>query len=135
MARLSGMMLSRKLALAWVAVSLSGCALAPETKTFYLSRQDWIATELSRRGKMTVADSMAGAAPNTITILEIGALETAGRDPSERIRIQEERAQNLTAALERWSVAPANIAVEARAADAPAPLWPSPIPMIVVVRY
>jgi hypothetical protein len=135
MARLSGTMLSRKSALAWVAVSLSGCALAPETKTFYLSRQDWTGTELSRRGKMTVADSVAGAAPNTITILEIGALETAGSDPLERIRIQEERARNLTAALERRSVAPANIAVEARATDAPAPLWPSPIPMIVVVRY
>jgi hypothetical protein len=117
------------------ALALSGCALAPESKTFYLSRQDWIGTALSARGRLTVADAVAGAAPNTITILNIGALETAPWDPVERIWTQEQRAGALTAALERRGVAPATIAVEALAADAPQPVRPPWIPMVVVIRY
>ena len=125
-----------RLAPACAALSLAGCALAPESKTFYLSRQDWTGTVLSERGKLTVADSVAGAAPGAGTILEIGALETiARRDPQERLRTQDERARNLTAALGRRGVAPADIAIEALAVDDPAPLWRGPKPVIVVVRY
>jgi len=124
-----------KSASAFAALALSGCALAPETKTFYLSFEDWSGTALSARGEQTVADSVAGAAPNTITILNIGALATAPRELSQRLRVQGERARAVTAALTRRGVAPAAIAIEARAADAPEPLWPPSRPMVVFVRY
>jgi hypothetical protein len=119
----------------WVALALTGCALAPESKTFYLSHEDWAGTALSARGQLTISDSVAGAAPNTITILNIGALGTAPRDRAGRLQTQDERAQTVTAALKRHGVAPANIAVEALAADAPAPLWQPRKPMVVVIRY
>src|SRR5208283_4611283 len=80
LARVTDIMLSRKWAPACAALILSGCALAPESKTFYLSREDWTGIALSARGKLTVADSVAGAGPNTITIYEIGALGTAPRE-------------------------------------------------------
>ncbi|MGO9422467.1 hypothetical protein [Roseiarcus sp.] len=132
---MTDIMLSRKWAPACAALILSGCALAPESKTFYLSREDWTGIALSARGKLTVADSVAGAGPNTITIYEIGALGTAPRERLDRIRTQDGRARALTAAREHRGVAPANIAIEARAADAPEPLWPPPKPLLVVVRY
>ncbi len=121
--------------LSCAALALTGCALAPESKTFYLSYEDWSGTALSARGQLTVSDSVAGAAPNTITILNIGALGTTPRDLSGRLRTQDKRAQTLMAALERRGVAPANIAVEALAADAQPPLWQPRTPMIVLIRY
>src|SRR5208283_3183569 len=135
LARPTVMTILSKSASALAALALSGCALAPGSKTFYLSQEDWCGTVLSAQGKQTVADSVAGAAPNTITILQLGALGTAPRDPSKRIRTQEERARALTAALERRGVAPANIAIETLAADASEPLWPPSKPMVVFVRY
>ncbi len=135
MARLTAMAPSRTLLLLCAALALCGCALAPESKTFYLSQEDWSGTALSARGQITVSNSVAGAAPNTITLLNVGALETAPRNLSQRLRTQDERARTLTAALERRGVPPANIAVEALAADAPPPLWQPPKPMVVVVRY
>ena len=129
------MRFSRKSALACAALLLAGCALPQESKTFHFSREDWNGTNLSARGKITVADSVAGAAPNTITILEIGGLATAPRGPAERIRVQDERARTLTAALERRGVPPAHIAIETLAVDAAAPLWWPQKPMVVVIRY
>ena len=135
MARLTDMSRLRTMAPLCAALALSGCALAPEYKTFYLSNEDWSGTALSARGKLTVSDSVAGVAPNTITVLNIGALGTAPRDYLGRLRTQDERARTLMAALERRGVAPANIAVETLAADAPAPLWWPRKPTVVVVRY
>jgi hypothetical protein len=132
---LNDMTFLSKLASAFAALVLSGCALAPESKTFYLPHEDWSGTVLSTRGKQAVADSVAGAAPNTITILNVGALETAPRGLSERLRTQGERARAVMAALMCHGVAPANIAIETLAADAPEPLWPPSRPMVVFVRY
>jgi hypothetical protein len=129
------MRFSRKSALAGAALTLTGFAIPQESKTFHFSRDDWNGTALSARGKITVADSVAGAAPNTITILEIGGLATAPRDPAERIRVQDERARTLTGALERRGVAPENIAIETLAVDAAEPLWQPAKPMVIVVRY
>jgi hypothetical protein len=134
-ARLTRMTLSRLIPAAFAALALSGCALPPESKTFYLSREDWAGTRLSTRGKITAADSVAGAAPYTITIYEVGALETAPFDPLRRIRTQDERSQALVAELERRGVSPASVTVEARAVDAPTPLGQSSEPMVVVVHY
>ena len=120
---------------ACAALILSGCALAPESKTFYLSHEDWSGTALSARGKLAVSDSVAGAAPNTITVLSIGALGRAPRDLAGRVRTQDERARTLTAALERSGVAPANIAIAALVADTPPPLWWPAKPMVIVIRY
>ena len=119
------------------ALALTGCALAPEFKTFYLSGRDWRGAELSGRGRMTVADAVAGAAPLTVTILEIGALAGLPFDLERRLRIQDERARNLAAALERHGVVPADIGLEAVPADGserePPPLLARR--MVVVIHY
>jgi hypothetical protein len=119
------------------ALALTGCALAPEFKTFYLSGADWRDAALSSRGRQTVADAVDGAAPLTVTILEIGALAGLEYDPERRLRIQDERARSLAAALTRIGVAPADIGLEAVAADGserePPPLLARR--MVIVAHY
>ena len=98
------------------AAALAGCA-APEFKIFTLSAHDWRGAELSGHGRLTVADAVAGAAPRTVTILEIGGLLEAPRDPERRLRLQDARALALTAALERHGVPPENIGLDTQARD------------------
>ena len=117
-------------ALAAVALG-SGCA-APEFKTFYLSARDWRGADLSRHGRLRVADAVAGAAPRTVTILEIGGLLEAPLNLERRLALQEERARALTAALERHGVPPSNIGVEIKpatgaTAEPPPPLLTTPM--------
>ncbi len=121
-------------------IGLSACA--PQYKLIHFAQEDWSGAALSGRGKMVAADSVAGAAPNTITFLEIGALEGAPSDPSARVRLQEERARTLTGALERDGVDPATIAIEARPLSVPDPIYgpayvgkPPAAPMTVIYRY
>jgi hypothetical protein len=131
-------MRTHALVAALAALALAGCALAPEFKTFYLSARDWRGSELSGRGRLTVADAVAGAAPQTITILEIGGLLGLPYDPERRMRLQDERARSLTAALERHGVAPADIGVEVVAADGSEREPAQPLlskRMVIVVHY
>ncbi len=119
------------------ALALAGCA-APEFKTFYLSARDWRGAELSRHGQLRVADAVAGAAPRTVTILEIGGLLGAPLDLERRLRLQDARAFALTAALERHGVPPENIGLEIKPAtgsESEPPLALLTKPMVVVVHY
>src|SRR5271165_2838022 len=83
------------------ALALSDCALAPEFKTFYLSRQDWRGLALTGHGRLTVADAIAGAAPHTVTLIQIGALTNLADDSGHRALAQDERAASLISALAR----------------------------------
>jgi hypothetical protein len=119
------------------AVALAGCA-APEFKTFYLSARDWRGCELSGHGQLRVADVVAGAAPRTNTILEIGGLLDAPLDLDRRLRLQEGRARALIAALERRGVPPAAIGVEEKPATGASTEPPPPLlgePMVILVHY
>src|SRR5271166_6822070 len=99
------------------ALALSDCALAPEFKTLYLSQQDWRGVALTGHGRLTVADAIAGAAPRTVTLLQIGALTNLADDPGHRALVQDERAASLISALEACGVGPADIGIVAAAAD------------------
>ena len=119
------------------ALALSDCALAPEFKTFYLSQHDWRGVELTGHGRLTVADAIAGAAPHTVTLLQIGALTGLADDPGHRTLVQDERAASLISALEAYGVGPADIGIVA-AADGSESELPQPLlakRMIVFVHY
>ena len=123
--------------LAALALALAGCA-APEFKTFYLSARDWGGAELSGHGQERVADAVAGAAPRSVTILEIGGLLGTPLDLKRRLELQDERALALTAALERHGVPPENIGVEVKPATGASSEPPPPLltkPMVVIVHY
>ncbi len=119
------------------ALALAGCA-APQFKTFYLSARDWRGAELSGHGQLKVADAVAGAAPRTVTLLEIGGLLDAPRDLDRRLRLQEDRARALTAALEWHGVPPEAIGVELKPATGASSEPPPPLlaePMVIVIHY
>jgi hypothetical protein len=96
----------------FAALALNGCALAPEFKTFYLGDEDWRGTRLSARGRLIVSDIVAGAAPSTITRVEIGGVLGLPADPSRRIPLLDERARTATRELERDGIPARDIAVE-----------------------
>ncbi len=115
----------------------SGCA-APQFKTFYLSARDWRGTELSGHGQLKVADAVAGAAPRTVTVIEIGALLEAPLNLERRLQLQGDRARALTAALERHGVPAPNIGVEVKPATGATAEPPQPLltkPMVILVHY
>jgi hypothetical protein len=92
---------------------MPGCA--PEFKTFHLSHSEWRGTALSGRGRLIVADVAAGAAPYTVTVIEIGGVLGLPADPLRRAEILDERARTLMAELERDGIAPADIGFDVRA--------------------
>lgn len=96
----------------FVAFALGGCALAPEFKTFYLGHEDWRGTALSPRGRLVVSDIVAGAAPYTITQVEIGGVLGLPDNPARRIPILNQRAQTAMRELERDGIPARQIAVE-----------------------
>jgi hypothetical protein len=93
----------------------AGCALAPEFKTFHLSHRDWRGTALTERGRLVLADAVAGAPPQTVTVIEIGGVLAFPSDPVRRMWTLDQRARTVTAELERDGAAPADIGVEVRA--------------------
>ncbi len=92
----------------------TGCALAPEFKTFHLSRREWRGTALTERGRIVVADAVAGAAPLTVTVIQIGGVLGLPSDPEQRIGILDARARAIAAELERHGAAPDDIGVDVR---------------------
>jgi hypothetical protein len=92
----------------------TGCAVTPEFKTFHLSRREWRGTALAERGRIVVADAVAGAAPQTVTVIEIGGVLGLPSDPDRRMRILDGRARTVAAELERRGVTPADVGVEVR---------------------
>ena len=81
---------------------------------------------------------VAGTAPRTNTIIEIGGLLEAPRNLERRLRLQEDRARALTAALEWHGVPPEAIGVEvkpATGASSEPPPPPLAEPMVVLVHY
>jgi hypothetical protein len=119
------------------AVALAGCA-APEFKTYYLSAHDWRGAQLSGHGQLRVADVVAGAAPRTNTIIEIGGLLEAPRNLDRRLKLQEDRARSVMAALEWHGVPPAAIGVEVKPATGASSEPPPPLlgePMVILVHY
>jgi hypothetical protein len=93
----------------------AGCALAPDFKTFRLSHREWRGAALTERGRLVIADAVAGAAPRTVTVIEIGGVLSLPSDPVARRQILERRVWSAAAELERDGVAAADIGVETRA--------------------
>jgi hypothetical protein len=96
----------------FAALALEGCAIAPEFKTFYLGHEDWRGAALSPRGRLVVSDIVAGAAPSTITRVEIGGVRGLPADPARRIPILDERARTAVREIERDGVPARDIAVQ-----------------------
>jgi hypothetical protein len=96
---------------AWViALTATGCATPPEVKRDYLYAAAWRGSALTGVGRQMVIDAAEGAAPHTVTLIDVNQRAEVAGDPERRARVLERRVEKVEAELERNGIAPADIA-------------------------
>ena len=96
--------------LCWlIAFVATGCATPPAVKRDYLDATAWRGSALTGVGRQMVVDAAAGAAPQTVTLLDVnGRAEVAG-DVERRARVLDWRVANVQRELHRNGIAPVAI--------------------------
>jgi hypothetical protein len=103
---------------AWlIAFAATGCATPPEVKRDYLDTTAWRGSALTVVGRQMVVDAAAGAAPQTVTLIDVNQRAEVAGDPERRARVLDRRVGNVQRELGRNGIPPANIAE-----------WPGPVP-------
>jgi len=93
--------------------ALAGCATPPEVKRDYLYQAAWRGSALTGVGRQMVIDAAAGAAPQTVTLIDVNARAEVAGDAARRARILDRRVETVRAELRRNGIAPTDIAEEA----------------------
>jgi hypothetical protein len=88
----------------------TGCATPPVVKRDYLDATAWRGSALSVVGRQKVVDAAAGAAPQTVTLIDVNQRAEVAGDAERRARILDRRVANVQRELSRNGIAPANIA-------------------------
>jgi hypothetical protein len=95
---------------AWViALLATGCATPPEVKRDYLYEAAWRGSSLTVVGRQMVVDAAAGAAPPTVTLIDVNARAEVAGDPEQRARILNRRVETVRTELRRNGIAPVAI--------------------------
>jgi hypothetical protein len=89
--------------------AIAGCATPPEVKRDYLDEAAWRGSELTVVGRQMVVDAAAGAAPQTVTLVDVNARAEVVGDSEQRARILNRRVENVQAELHRNGIAPVAI--------------------------
>jgi hypothetical protein len=105
MARLRRALLSCALALA-----AAGCATPPEVKRDYLDETAWRGSALTVPGRQMVVAAAAGAAPQTVTLIDVSARAEVAGDVAGRARILDRRVETVRRELSRNGISAADIA-------------------------
>jgi hypothetical protein len=92
------------------ALIVTGCATPPEVKRDYLYEAAWQGSALTAVGRQMVVDAAAGAAPQTVTLIDVNQRAEAVGDVERRARILNRRVESVEAELRRNGIAPAAIA-------------------------
>ena len=96
---------------AWViALMASGCATPPAVKRVYLYESAWRGSALTVVGRQMVVDAAAGAAPQTVTLIDVNQRAKVAGDVERRARILNRRIETVAAELRRNGIAPEAIA-------------------------
>jgi hypothetical protein len=92
------------------ALIVTGCATPPEVKRDYLYEAAWQGSALTAVGRQMVVDAAAGAAPQTVTLIDVNQRAEAVGAVERRARILNRRVESVEAELRRNGIAPAAIA-------------------------
>jgi hypothetical protein len=96
---------------AWVvALMATGCATPPAVKRDYLYESAWRGSALTVVGRQMVVDAAAGAAPQTVTLIDVNQRAKVVGDPERRARILGRRVETVAAELVRNGITPEAIA-------------------------
>ena len=100
-----------------IAFVATGCATPPAVKRDYLDTTAWRGSALTGVGRQMVVDAAAGAAPQTVTLIDVNARAEVAGDVERRARILNRRVENVRTELHRNGIAPVAIGE-----------WPGPAP-------
>jgi hypothetical protein len=93
-----------------IALTATGCATPPVVKRDYLDTTAWRASGLTLVGRQNVVDAAAGAAPQTVTLIDVNQRAEVAGDAERRARVLDRRVANVQRELHRNGIPPANIA-------------------------
>jgi hypothetical protein len=92
-----------------IAVMATGCATPPAVKRDYLYEAAWRGSALTVVGRQMVNDAAAGAAPQTVTLIDVNQRAKVWGDAERRARVLDRRIENVEAELRRNGIGPADI--------------------------
>jgi hypothetical protein len=93
-----------------IALMATGCATPPVVKRDYLDATAWRGSALTGVGRQKVVDAAAGAAPQTVTLIDVNQRAEVPGDAERRARVLDRRVANVQRELGRNGIAPADIA-------------------------
>jgi hypothetical protein len=99
-----------------IALIATGCATPPEVKRDYLDATAWRGSALTGVGRQNVVDAATGAAPQTVTLIDVNQRAEVAGDVERRARVLDRRVANVQRELRRNGIAPAAIGE-----------WPGPV--------
>jgi hypothetical protein len=102
--------LAARLLFCLIALMAAGCATPPEVKRDDLDATAWRGAALTVVGRQMVVDAAAGAAPQTVTLIDVNSRAKVAGDPERRARILDRRVETVAAELIRNGIAPEAIA-------------------------
>jgi hypothetical protein len=122
-----------------IALMATGCATPPVVKRDYLYEAAWRGSSLTVVGRQMVVDAAAGAAPQTVTLIDVNQRAKVRGDAERRARILNRRIENVQAELNRNGIGPADIGFWAGAGSDGVQTFPpgelQAKPMVVIAHY
>ena len=100
-----------------IALIATGCATPPEVKRDTLDATAWRGSALTVVGRQQVVDAAAGAAPQTVTLIDVNQRAEVFGDAERRASVLDRRVANVQRELHRNGIAPEAIGE-----------WPGPVP-------
>jgi hypothetical protein len=92
-----------------LALMATGCATPPEVKRDTLDATAWRGSALTVVGQQMVVDAAAGAAPQTVTLIDVNQRAEVAGDAERRGRVLDRRVANVQRELRRNGIAPVAI--------------------------
>jgi hypothetical protein len=92
-----------------IALMATGCATPPVVKRDTLDATAWRGSDLTVVGRQMVVDAAAGAAPQTVTLLDVNQRAEVAGGAERRARVLDRRVANVHRELRRNGIAPAAI--------------------------
>ena len=122
-----------------IALMATGCATPPVVKRDYLYEAAWRGSSLTVVGRQMVVDAAAGAAPQTVTLIDVNQRAKVRGDAERRARILDWRIRNVWAELRRNGIAPADVGLWAGVGPDGWQTFPSAQlqtkPMVLIAHY
>jgi hypothetical protein len=92
-----------------IAFVATGCATPPAVKRDYLDATAWRGSALTGVGRQMVVDAAAGAAPQTVTLIDVNQRAEVAGGVERRARVLDRRVESVRTELHRNGIAPVAI--------------------------